>query len=102
MEPIKIKFEDMKELNYGDLVITTDPFLQEETPYVLMSNDNDKSFYFISEYGGSLMVDKQETIDGFNVRLIDETHPKWIQSLSDHGKQLGEMMDMFNTVDNIH
>ena len=85
----------MKELNYGDLVITADPFLQQETPYVLMSNDNDKSFYFISEYGASLMVDKQETIDGFDVRLIDESHPKWNAELSKHGKQLGEMMNMF-------
>jgi hypothetical protein len=94
MEPKKISFEDLKNLKCGDEIVTNDPFTQQETPYVLMSIE-DKSFYFISEIGASLNITSQDTIDGFNVKLIDETHPKWNDVLSNHGKELATMLDSF-------
>ena len=101
MEPKEIKFEELKELNYGDQIIMKDPLFQELTPYVLMSNVEDKSFYFLNGGGASLLVTSQETIDGFNVKLIDDTHPNWDSDLCKHGKQLGEMLDVFVEDDNI-
>ena len=99
MEPKEIKFEELKELNYGDQIIMKDPLFQELTPYVLMSNVEDKSFYFVNGKGASLLVTSQETIDGFNVKLIDDTHSSWDPELSKHGIELGQMLNMFDTLD---
>ncbi len=93
MKPKKIKFEDMKGLNNGDLIIMNDPAFQKAIPYVFMSNDNDTAFHFVSGYGASLMINCQDTIDGYNVRLIDEKHPSWDGKLSAHGKDIGDMLD---------
>ena len=92
MKPVKIKFEDMKDLSCGDLVIMNDPLMERSIPYVFMSNVDDKSFYFINGHGASLMVNSQDTIKNFNVRLIDNTHPIWNQDLSEHGKLVGDML----------
>lgn len=90
-----LQFENLKELKYGDEIIMEDPLVKGDPrpPYVLMSNVEDKSFYFISGYGASLMVDSQKTLDGFNVSKIDKDHPSWDQGLSDHGEMLGAMLD---------
>lgn len=92
-----IKFEDLKILKYGDQIIMKDPLVKgDPSPaYVLMSNVENKSYYFVSGYGASLMVNCQETLDGFKVSKIDKDHPSWDQGLSDHGIQLGEMLDQF-------
>lgn len=92
MEAKDIKFEDLKNLNCGDLIIIGDPILGGGTPYALMSNNDGKKFYFTSGYGASLMIDCQDTIDGFKVQLIDDTHPSWNPILSQNGKELGEML----------
>jgi hypothetical protein len=99
MDPKEIKFEDMKDLSCGDLIIMKEVMFKEGTPYVLMSIEPE-SFYFTDGGSASLMVNCQDTIDGFNVRLIDDTHPSWDQALSDHGKMLSDMLSkmdgMFN------
>ena len=95
MQAKQINFEDLKNLKYGDQIVMSDPFTKEETPCVLMSNIEDKSFYFISETGASLNINSQDVIDGFNVKLIDETHPKWNDVLSNHGKEIGSMLETF-------
>ena len=92
MKPKKISYENMKDLNFGDEIIMKSPFSKQDEPYVLMSKVEGK-FYFVGSSGASLMVQDQETIDGFNVRLIDDTHPCWHPSLSLHGKQVGEMLE---------
>jgi len=99
MEPKKINFEDLKDLNYGDQIILDDPLKGHGASYVFMSNIENKKFYFISDYGASLLIDNQKTIDGFNVSLIDKDHPSWNEKLSDHGIQLGEMLDKFACMD---
>jgi len=99
MEPKKIKFEDLKDLKYGDQIIMNDPLGGDAYPYAYMSKDQEGKFYFISSYGSSLMIKEQETIDGFNVSLINKDHPSWDQKLSDHGKQLGTMLDEFECMD---
>ncbi len=101
MTPKNIRFEDLKDLNYGDQIIMEDPLRGGTSAYVLMSNIDNKSFYFIDGVGASLMVDSQNTIDGFNVKLIDETHPNWNSTLSEHGKELGSMLDQFKLLDDI-
>ena len=101
MTPKEIKFEDLKDLKYGDLIIMKEVLFKEETPYVFMSNVEDKSFYFINGGGASLMINCQDTIDGFEVKLIDNTHPSWEQALSDHGKQLGKMLSMLEEPDGV-
>lgn len=97
-EPKKIKFEDMKDLNYGDLIIIDDPAMGTGTSYAFMSKAEGK-FYFITGYGASLMVSSQDTIDGFSVKLIDDTHPLWDAALSSHGKEVGRMLDQFEMKD---
>jgi hypothetical protein len=94
MEPKEIKFENMKNLKYGDMIIMEDPLLGSSTPYVLMSNIDDINFYFISKEGASLMIKSQETIDSFKVKLIDNTHPSWIQDFSDTGKEIGDLLQI--------
>ena len=95
----EIKFEDLKDLNYGDQIIMDDPLKCHGASYVFMSNVENKKFYFISDYGASLFIDNQKTIDGFKVKLIDKDHPSWSEKLSDHGIQLGEMLDKFSCMD---
>jgi len=89
----KLMFEDLKNLKCGDQIIMNDPLLKEDTPYVLMSNINYKDYYFVSGYGGSLIIKDQETIDAFKVKYIDNTHPSWDSDLAEHGKQMGLIMD---------
>ena len=100
MKAKEITFEGMKDLKCGDLIVMEDPLSKQDAAYVLMSITED-SFYFVNGAGASLMVNCQDTIDGFNVKLIDDTHPSWIPELSTHGKQLGEMLDIFKEDDNI-
>ena len=92
MESKEIKYENMKDLNYGDLIIIGDPLMGDNVPYAFMSSIDKKSFHFTSGYGASLMVDCQDTIDGFKVRLIDDSHPSWNPKHSEHGKDIGEML----------
>lgn len=88
-----MKYEELKELKYGDQIIIGDPATQQDAPYVLMSYlEEDGSYYFISGYGASLLIKDQKTIDGFNVRKINDSHPSWDQQLSVHGKTLGSML----------
>ena len=89
----KITFEDLKNLKYGDQIIIEDPLMGEGAPYVLMSNVENKKYYFISGYGASLTIQDEDTIKGFHVRQIDNAHPSWNQTLSDNGKQMGKMLD---------
>ena len=92
-----LQFDDLKNLKYGDQIIMEDPLVKgpPRPSYVLMSNVEDRSFYFVSGYGASLMVDSQKTLDGFNVSKIDKDHPSWDDGLSEHGKMLGEMLQEF-------
>jgi hypothetical protein len=92
MEPKEIKFEDLKDLNYGDQIIMPSPFDESIEPYVYMSK-SETSFYFVGSSGASLMISEQKTIDGFNVKLIDHTHPAWHSALALHGKEVGKMLD---------
>jgi len=95
----QIKYEDLKDLNYGDEIVIADPAKCAPTPYVYMSKDETGGFHFISGYGASFMIKEQATIDGFNVMLIDDQHAGWDQELSDHGKQLGDMLTEFASKD---
>jgi hypothetical protein len=92
-----VKFEELKDLKYGDQIILDDPLMKKDVPYVLMSSLED--YYFVSEYGGSFVVKNQETLDGFKARLIDNTHPCWSEELSKHGKELGAMLNQFIDMD---
>ncbi len=92
MEPKIIKFEDMKDLNFGDEIIIKSPLSKHDEPYVYMSKVEGR-YYFVGSSGSSLMVSEQETIDGFDVRLIDDTHPSWHPALSLHGKEVGKMLE---------
>ncbi len=97
-----MKFEDLKELKCGNEIIIQDPLKQEATAYVLMSIIEERpDYYFVSAYGASLMIDKQETIDGFNVDIIDDQHPSWDSELSKKGKAMGEMLDQFKIMDEL-
>ncbi|MHA1800562.1 MAG: hypothetical protein ACTSWJ_02350 [Candidatus Heimdallarchaeaceae archaeon] len=89
----KITFEDLKNLKYGDQIIIKDPLMGNGASYVLMSNVENKKYYFISGYGASLTIQDEDTIKGFHVRQIDNNHPSWNQTLSDNGKQMGKMLD---------
>jgi hypothetical protein len=93
MEAKEIKFENMKNLKNGDMIIMEDPLLGSLIPYVLMSKVDNK-FYFINNSGASLTIKSQETIDNFKVKLIDDTHPSWIQDFSDTGKEIGDLLDL--------
>ena len=88
-----MRYEDLKDLKYGDQIIIGDPATQQDTAYVLMSYlKEDGSYYFVSGYGASLLIKDQKTIDGFNVRKINDSHPSCDQQLSVHGKTLGSML----------
>lgn len=89
----KITFEDLQNLKYGDQIIINDPLMGDGASYVLMSNVENKKYYFVSGYGASLTIQDEDTIKGFQVRQIDNTHPSWNQILSDNGKQMGKMLD---------
>jgi len=93
-----IKYEGLKDLNYGDEIVLSDPMKQQEVPYVYMSKDSTGGFHFISGYGASFMIKEQATIDGFGVMLIDDQHPAWDSDLSDHGKKLGDMLDTIESL----
>lgn len=98
MEPKEIKFEDLKDLNYGDQIIMPSPFDGSEEPYVYMSK-SETSYYFVGSSGASLMISEQKTIDGFNIKLIDDTHPAWHSALALHGKEVGKMLDELQAFD---
>ena len=100
MEPKELKFEDLKDLNYGDQIIIDDPTKGAHgTSYVLMSNIDNESFYFISDYGSSFSINNQKTIDGFQVKIIDKDHPSWSEKLCQHGIELGGMLERFKLID---
>jgi hypothetical protein len=101
MEPKEIKFEDMKNLNNGDQVMVSDPCFKSGVVYGLMSKV-DGSFYFVAAYGSTLMVSEQETIDAFNVKLIDNTHSDWNEVLHIHTKTIANMLEQLDNNDNIH
>lgn len=89
----RLMFKDLKDLKCGDQVIMKDPVMEKDTAYALMSTLSGKDYYFVTSYGASLVIKDQETIDAFNVRLIDKTHPIWDSPLAEHGKHLGMLMD---------
>ena len=84
----------MKNLKYGDMIIMQDPILGSGSAYVLMNIIENKNFYFISREGASLTIKSQETIDSFRVKLIDNTHPSWVQDFSDTGKEIGDLLEL--------
>jgi hypothetical protein len=94
----KLKFEDLKNMNYGDQIIFND-LMGDNSPYVLINIDNtvgrEVSYYFTNGGGASMVIKDQKTIDAFNVKQIGNTHPVWDQTLSDHGIKLGRMMNLF-------
>ena len=45
---------------------------------------------------GSLTLDETDDITTiFNIRLIDKNHPKYNSDMAKNGKQLGDMISMF-------
>jgi len=95
-----IKFEDLANMKCGDQIIIEDPLKRDDVPYVLMSKIEDRpDYYFVSSYGASFMIKDQKTIDGFGVRVIDDTHPSWDADLSEKGKEMGKMLDQFKVLD---
>jgi len=90
-----MKYEELKNIKCGDQIIFDDPLKGQDVPYVLMSPSEDGSYYFVTGYGASMVIKDQKTIDAFNIKLIDNTHPVWDQKLSDHGATLGKMMNLF-------
>lgn len=93
------KLEELQNLNYGDQIIMDDPLTKESSPYVFFSKAEDDRFYFKNMAGASLMVNSQNTLDGFNVKIIDKDHPKWDETLFTHGKEVGEMLASFVELD---
>lgn len=100
MEPKKISYEEMKDLSYGNEIILKNPLDGNDEPYVLMSKVEGKC-YFVGSSGASFIVQEQKTIDAFNVRLIDDTHPSWHPSLSLHGKEVGNMLEYLDDGDGV-
>lgn len=43
-------------------------------------------------------TDAQETIDGFNLRLIDESHPQFDLNLQKNGMMMGKMFSGFESI----
>ena len=105
MEPKELKFEDLKDLEYGSLVILAeDPLfkLTEECPiipYVLICKD-EKSYDFVNGMGASLMIKEQETIDAFGVKLIDSDSDHWDPKLSEYGKKMAEEFEKMKVIFN--
>ncbi|HWY36546.1 MAG TPA: hypothetical protein VNX68_18025 [Nitrosopumilaceae archaeon] len=54
----------------------------------------------IMEYGflgtGSLTLDALDDFEVWNIRLIDEAHPKYNKVLSENGKQFSKILHMFD------
>lgn len=91
----KLKFEDLKKLNFGDQITMRDPLGRDAAPYVLMSKievEGQEDFYFIDGNGSSLVIKEQQTIDGFNVRLVEKSNPLWDKELCEQGKLMGDML----------
>ena len=93
------KLKDLQELNYGDQIIMDNPMFQTPSAYVFFSKTEDDRFYFKDMFGGSLMINSQETLNGFKVKIIDEHHELWEQVLYDHGKEIGEMLAALEDVE---
>ena len=91
MEAKEITFEDMKDLKPGDMIVMKDPLVGDGVPYVFINSAEGK-YYFMSSLGASLMVSEQETIDAFEVKLIDKEHSSWDPVMSEQGEQLGTFL----------
>lgn len=87
-----ITYEDLKNFKYGDEIIIKDPLMGEGTVYGLFSIAEGK-YYFSSDYGATLVIAEQKTIDVWCIRKINDDHPKWDNILSQRGKEIGEMLE---------
>lgn len=81
-------FEELLKLNIGDQVIINDPLFGESV-YVLIIKYKD-GLDFMSTFNSTLMVKSQQTIDGFNIRPINEDHPKYDPMLKLYAKNINK------------
>jgi hypothetical protein len=73
--------KDLEKMKFGDEIVCDTPFLKDDT-YAYVGKMSWGSHAFVNLQGSTLQVQEQETIDNFNVRIIDESHEKWNPDLN--------------------
>jgi hypothetical protein len=72
--------KDLESMKFGDEILCDTPFLKDQV-YVYLGKMSWGSHMFADLNGASLIVKDDETIESFNVRIIDESHEKWDEKL---------------------